>query len=91
MARTVSVQPSRKGRKPLLTGTSQLVLLGRSTTSFARRQVPPPGGQAGEIIVSKDSKSDEKSERSQLSANQRRALVEFVRFLYGPPQENSGQ
>jgi mono/diheme cytochrome c family protein len=29
--------------------------------------------------------------RSQLSADQRRALVEFVRSLYGPPQENSGQ
>jgi cytochrome c oxidase cbb3-type subunit I/II len=29
--------------------------------------------------------------RSQLSAEQRRMLVEFVRSLYGPPQENSGQ
>jgi cytochrome c oxidase cbb3-type subunit I/II len=29
--------------------------------------------------------------RSQLSTDQRRALVEFVRSLYGPPQENSGQ
>jgi cytochrome c oxidase cbb3-type subunit I/II len=29
--------------------------------------------------------------RSQLSADQRRALVEFVRSLYAPPQENSGQ
>jgi len=29
--------------------------------------------------------------RSQLSEDQRRALVEFVRSLYGPPQENSGQ
>jgi hypothetical protein len=29
--------------------------------------------------------------QSQLSADQRRALVEFVRSLYGPPQENSGQ
>ena len=29
--------------------------------------------------------------RSQLSADQRRVLVEFVRSLYGPPQENSGQ
>jgi len=29
--------------------------------------------------------------RSQLSADQRRTLVEFVRSLYGAPQENSGQ
>jgi len=29
--------------------------------------------------------------RNQLSADQRRALVEFVRSLYVPPQENSGQ
>jgi mono/diheme cytochrome c family protein len=29
--------------------------------------------------------------KSQLSADQRRALVEFVRSLYAPPQENSGQ
>src|SRR6266566_153664 len=29
--------------------------------------------------------------RSQLSADQRRVLVEFVRSLYGPPQENSRQ
>jgi hypothetical protein len=27
----------------------------------------------------------------QLSADERRALVEFVRSLYGAPQENSGQ
>jgi mono/diheme cytochrome c family protein len=29
--------------------------------------------------------------QSQLSADQRHALVEFVRSLYGTPQENSGQ
>jgi cbb3-type cytochrome c oxidase subunit I len=29
--------------------------------------------------------------RSQLNADERRALVEFVRSLYGPPQENSRQ
>jgi mono/diheme cytochrome c family protein len=29
--------------------------------------------------------------KSQLSADQRRSLVEFVRSLYAPPQENSGQ
>jgi len=29
--------------------------------------------------------------RSQLNAEERRALVEFVRSLYGPPQENSPQ
>lgn len=29
--------------------------------------------------------------RSQLCEHQRRALVEFVRSLYDPPQENSGQ
>jgi mono/diheme cytochrome c family protein len=29
--------------------------------------------------------------RSQLNADERRALVEFVRSLYGPPQENFGQ
>jgi cytochrome c oxidase cbb3-type subunit 2/cytochrome c oxidase cbb3-type subunit I/II len=29
--------------------------------------------------------------QSQLSTDQRRALVEFVRSLYGPPQENSGE
>jgi mono/diheme cytochrome c family protein len=29
--------------------------------------------------------------RSQLTADERRALVEFVRSLYGPSQENSGQ
>ena len=29
--------------------------------------------------------------RSELSTDQRRALVEFVRSLYGMPQENSGQ
>ena len=29
--------------------------------------------------------------RNQLSADQRRALVEFVRSLYAPPEENSGQ
>jgi mono/diheme cytochrome c family protein len=29
--------------------------------------------------------------RSQLNADERRALVEFVRSLYGPPQENSTQ
>ena len=29
--------------------------------------------------------------RSQLNADERHALVEFVRSLYGPPQENSTQ
>ena len=29
--------------------------------------------------------------QSQLTADERRVLVEFVRSLYGPPQENSGQ
>jgi mono/diheme cytochrome c family protein len=29
--------------------------------------------------------------RNQLSADQRSALVEFVRSLYAPPEENSGQ
>jgi hypothetical protein len=28
--------------------------------------------------------------QTQLSADQRRALVDFVRSLYGTPQENSG-
>ena len=29
--------------------------------------------------------------QTRLNADQRRALIEFVRSLYGPPQENSGQ
>jgi hypothetical protein len=29
--------------------------------------------------------------QSELSADQRHALVEFVRSLYGTPQENPGQ